>query len=129
MLAAEPGDWLLVAEGAGQEIVGYALGRRLIDEAHDAELVSLHVRNDAQGQGIGPKLMSAVAEHLHRQGCRTLVVWTLTANLLARDFYERLGGQLTGQREIELGDAAYFQEVAYGWPNIESIASMQRFDD
>lgn len=73
--------------------------------------------------------MAAVADHFRRQGCHSLVLWTLAANLPARSLYERLRGQPAGQRQIELGEATFFEEMAYGWPEIESLAYMQRFDE
>lgn len=129
LLAAETGDLLLVAVDPNGEVMGYALGRRLIDERYDCELAALHVRHDARGQGIGRASIAAVADHFRRQGCRSLVVWTLAANRPARSLYEGLGGQLNGQRQIELSEATFFEEVAYGWPQLESLAGMQRFDE
>ena len=64
-----PGVWLSVAR-AGDEAVGFALGRAV---AGEAELLLLAVRPDVQGRGVGKSLLnhffrdalSRGADHLH----------------------------------------------------------------
>ena len=51
------------------------------------------------------------------------MAWVAEKNT-SRQFYERLGGVLIGQRTAHLGEGSILlDEVAYGWPNIESLAS------
>jgi ribosomal protein S18 acetylase RimI-like enzyme len=117
-------DVLLVAENAAGDIVGYALGspgaRELL--SYDSELVSLHVCRSAQGQGIGCKLITAVAEVLKQAVCTSLIVWVLEDNP-ARSLYERLGGRLLGQKAWDGSEefAVSVHEVAYGWSNIDDL--------
>ena len=64
-----PGVWLSLAR-AGDEVVGFALGRFVVNEA---ELLLLAIKRDAQGRGIGQSLLdrfisiaaSRGAERLH----------------------------------------------------------------
>ena len=106
---------VLIAETETGQIVGVLRGRK-------ERLASLFVRGDYQRQGIGRRLIAAVAAHLMREGCTSLMLWTLAQNP-SRGLYERLGGQLIGEKAWG-GNAEYgvlVQEVAYGWPSIELL--------
>ena len=114
-----------VAVSETGEVVGYALGRLLDDTEwpYDGELVALHVRKTHQRQGIGSRLVAAIAGQLQRRGCTSLMLWTLEANRPARALYAQLGGDLIGEKEW--GGNEHFdvhvREVAYGWTNIEEL--------
>jgi hypothetical protein len=45
-----------------------------------------------------------------------MAVWVLALNP-AKKFYERLGGKVIGQKQIERGGQT-FTEVAYGWQSL-----------
>jgi GNAT superfamily N-acetyltransferase len=124
LLSSQPQDIVYVAEDAG-EIIGYVLGRAGPSEIapYDSELVALHIRRSHQHKGSGRRLVAAIAEQLRQRGCSSLMLWVLAANP-ARSFYERWGGQLIGERRINLGenDVAAI-EVAYGWPDIPSLCA------
>lgn len=122
-LASETDDVLYVAVNDADEVIGYALGRPITDRpAYDAELVALHVQRAYQGQGIGTQLIAIVAGALMEKGRASLMVWTLEKNP-ARTLYERLGGQLLGEKDWGGNDAfgVEVKEVAYGWVNIEHL--------
>jgi ribosomal protein S18 acetylase RimI-like enzyme len=124
LLSCEQHDILYVAETDAGEIVGYALGRpgQTQDVPYDGELLALHVRRPHQGQGIGRRLITAMAGRLRQAGSSSLMLWVLAGNP-SRLFYERLGGQLIGKRDICLGEGeAAVAEVAYGWPDIEGLS-------
>jgi ribosomal protein S18 acetylase RimI-like enzyme len=121
LLAAGTNAILLVAEAPGGEIAGNALGRPGPSDigAYDSELVALHVRRRHQRRGVGRALVAAMAARLRAQGCDSLMLWVLKENAPAQLFYERLGGQLIGERTIDLGEGDITPaEVAYGWPDI-----------
>jgi len=117
-----PDDILYVAENDNGEIAGYALGRPGLSNiaAYDSELVALHVRHLCQRRGIGRKLVTTMAQQLEQQGFCSLMLWVLAENP-SRLFYVRLGGQWIGEQTIKLGKDVTSVEVAYGWPNIESL--------
>jgi GNAT superfamily N-acetyltransferase len=103
-MADRPDDLLYVAETdaddcVGGEIVGYALARPGPTEiaGYESELMALHVHPSRYRQGIGRRLFAAVAGQLRRQGCTSMMLWTMEEN----------------------GTGA--AEVAYGWPAIESL--------
>ncbi len=120
-LIAAGKDILLVAETDGGAVVGYALGRRNEEKASpfDGELVAMHVARAYHRQGIGRKLLAAVAAGLARRRCRSLMLWVLAENS-ARAFYEKLGGEPIGEKHytVEGWDIA---EVAYGWRDIHAL--------
>ena len=124
LLSSESKDVLYVAEADTGEIVGYALGRpgQRDIPSYDSELVAVHVRLAYRRQGIGRRLISAVAARLKQEGCMSLMLWTLAQNP-SQALYERLGGQLIGEKAWG-GNEAYgvvVREVAYGWPSIELL--------
>lgn len=126
-IAAHPSDVLYVAETAGAEIVAYALARSGLSDIppYDSELVALHVRHLHQRQGIGRELVTSTAQELKQQRCCSLMLWVAEKNS-SRLFYERLGAVLIGERTVQLGEGDLtLTEVAYGWPDIESLASSQ----
>ena len=128
LLSAGPAVVLYVAETDAGEIVGYALGRPDPNEfpPYESELVALHVRKAYQHQGIGQRLIAAVATHLKQEGCASLMLWTLAQNP-SRGLYERLGGLWLAEKDWggneDFGVAV--QEVAYGWTSIESLATLE----
>ena len=117
-----PRDLLYVACVETGEIVGYALGRPGLTKIapYESELVAIHVCQPYQRQGIGRSLFAKVAEQLHKQGCTSLMLWVLRENP-ARLFYEKLGGELIGEQEIELEEGKKSVEVAYGWQEISQL--------
>jgi len=119
----EPERFLLVAEMEG-EIVGFSSGgpERSGDEVYRGEIYALYVSPAYQRRGIGRRLVGASARRLLQAGTGNLLVWVLSANP-SRQFYERLGGQLVREREIEIGGVS-LPEVGYGWADLEALASM-----
>ena len=120
LLLSELEDVLYVAETDAGEIVGYVLGRPGPSEIppYDSELVALHVRHSHQRRGIGRQLVATMAAQLKQRECASLMLWVLEKNP-SRLFYERMGAQLLDGRNVSVGGAV---EVAYGWPDIESLS-------
>jgi GNAT superfamily N-acetyltransferase len=130
-MAAKWKRWVLdtdahtfVADDAG-EICGYVHGGVLRDGVHvaaqgyDAEIHKVYVLSDAQGKGIGRKLMSVLAESLVRDGLMRPVVWALAENPWCR-FYERLGGKKVAEKMIEIGGAPLLDH-AFGWETMSPL--------
>lgn len=107
------GGWAFVAEWE-QRVVGFASGglsraRRDIS----GELYLLYVLRASQGRGVGRALFDACHYELARCGHRGLLVWVLAENP-ARGFYERLGGEPSGESSVTLAGTR-LREVAYLW--------------
>jgi len=118
----EPPMLLLVAEGAAGELVGFSAGGpcRATSLPHDAEVYAICVLRAAQQRGCGRRLMAALAAGLQARGFSSTSLWVLRENTNARAFYERLGGQIVGER-TEVDGEASFDEIAYGWARLESL--------
>jgi ribosomal protein S18 acetylase RimI-like enzyme len=114
-------DPLYVAVDDENRVLGYALGRTLTDEKFDCELQALHVLKDHQRQGYGTALMSAIARHYADAGCKSILLWTLKNNS-ARMMYEKLGGELVGEKTDTWEDGTQITEVAYGWSDIHNVS-------
>jgi ribosomal protein S18 acetylase RimI-like enzyme len=115
---------LFVAQAPSGELVGFAGGgaRRSSALPQDAEVYAMYVLRAAQKRGCGRRLMATLADALRARGFKSLCLWVLEENANARRFYERLGGLLIGEKTEAEGGYA-FNEVAYGWDDLESICS------
>ena len=84
----------------GDKVAGYAnYGRNRARTLHfDGEIYELYLRPEYQGLGFGRRLFSAARKDLMQSGLKSLVVWALSDNEPAVEFYRALGGRL-----VELG--------------------------
>ena len=107
-----------VAEADG-EIVGWALGGPNRDQAmiYAAELFTIYLLPGYERRGIGRMLMKAVARSLVSLGFESMIVWVLTDNRAAREFYEALGGVYVVRGAMDL-DGTDLPVVAYGWRDL-----------
>jgi len=116
-------ECLYVAEDH-EDIVGVGLG----GPAHApgaypiADVHLLYVLPDYQGQGIGRRLVAALARHLVQEGMESLWIRVLKVNTPARGFYEALGGRLLFEEQIE-DEGVTLDLVAYEWPDIRALFS------
>lgn len=115
---AEPDgtEFVYVAEDEGGRLIGIASGGPELsgDASYQGELYVLHVRPDAQGQGVGRALMRAVAERLADDGITTLLVWMLRENMPARRFYAAMGGQFVREQPA-MFEGIMLMDAGYGW--------------
>ncbi len=113
-----------VAEDESGQIVGFATGGPELnnDPIFRGELYAIYLLGPNQNQGIGTRLVEAISGELVKRGYSSMLVWALSANP-TRSFYEKLGGELVDQKEIEIG-GAYYTEVAYGWRDIRPLVDL-----
>ena len=64
------------------------------------QLVGMWVDPRARGLGVADALVEAVADHARSQGAETLVLWVTEINDRAKRFYQRMGFQPTGARQV-----------------------------
>jgi len=69
----------------------------------ETEIVSIGVSPDAQGMGIGTKLINAAFERLKQMGSDRVRVWTSDDNEQAKQFYQAKGFTVLGKRQHHSG--------------------------
>lgn len=98
--AAHQANWT----GAGPApLVGFVLARGAADEA---EILTIGVRPDWQGYGVGRRLMDHVLAHAHRERLQAVFLEVEETNRRARALYDRLGFTPVGDRPGYYGGSA-----------------------
>lgn len=110
-----------VAESEGH-VIGFVSATLLAEPKHGyhAELGALYIRPQWQRAGIGRRMMHKVARTLQSWNCADLVVWVLSDNRLARNFYEKLHGEFVLEQEFSWDDMD-LKEVGYGWKDLNVL--------
>jgi ribosomal protein S18 acetylase RimI-like enzyme len=100
----------------GNAVAGYAnYGRnRARSLYYDGEIYELYLRPEFQGLGFGRKLFSAARRDLGQSGLQSLVVWALSDNEQAVEFYRGLGGRAVARSSERFGTKV-LDKVAYAW--------------
>jgi ribosomal protein S18 acetylase RimI-like enzyme len=100
----------------GDTLAGYAnYGRnRARSLTYDGEIYELYLRPEFQGLGFGRRLFTAARRDLAQSGIRSLVVWALSDNEPAVEFYRALGGRPVARSCEKFGDKT-LDKVAYAW--------------
>jgi GNAT superfamily N-acetyltransferase len=120
--AGAPPD-ILLAEVTSGALVGCASGGSLRAPCpgFDAELHAIYLLREAQGRGLGRRLVTEWARRAVARGFHAAIARVLAANPACR-FYERLGAHPVKEGTLELGGQPY-PEVWYGWDDIRVIAN------
>lgn len=110
-----------VAESEGH-IIGFASGMLLPEPklGMRAELTAIYLRPSWQRSGIGRRLLQKVARTLQAQGADNLLVWVISGNAIARNFYEDLGATLLHEQAFTW-DGVDLKEVGYGWRDLSVL--------
>lgn len=108
----------------GQGVVGFGScgPQRSRLEGFGGEFYALYLYDYMQGQGIGRRLMAAMADALMSQGVTSACVWVLRENP-SRWFYERLGGTRLAEHTIPFAGTTLI-ETAYGWHDLAPLARL-----
>lgn len=88
----------------------------------DCELCAIYVKPDLKRMGIGSSLFKYVIQDQKKNNNKTMILWCLKENYNSRNFYEKMGGILFGENEIEKGGKKY-TEVGYKY----DIIKMQNY--
>jgi GNAT superfamily N-acetyltransferase len=124
----EPGHALFVAVApdaeAGTRSIGFISGgraRRALRHGSgpQGEVEMLYLLDDWREQGIGRRLMRAMAAHLAANACHSAFVWALAENP-ATHFYRHLGGHLVARERIPFAGVEV-EQSAFLWSPIESL--------
>jgi ribosomal protein S18 acetylase RimI-like enzyme len=110
-----------VAQNAKSELLAFGNCGAQRDGAVSfaGEVYTLYVLPDAQGQGLGRRVLLALFGRLVESGHASGLVWVVRANP-ARFFYERLGGHQVMHRPIPVGGEPV-PAIAYGWSDLKTM--------
>ena len=109
---------MYVAEDTERGVVGFAdFGepRENID-AYEGELYAIYLLPEFQRIGIGGRLFNLGMEFFIGGGKHSMYLLALEASPY-RSFYEELGGQVIGRKQIEI-EGVMFDELVYGWGSL-----------
>lgn len=107
------------------DVVGFSCGNRLAPPKHgyDAELAAVYLRREFQRAGLGRQLVGAVAEAQREVGATGLITWVIAGNKPAREFYQRLGGELIVEQPFNW-DGMDLVEAGYGWRDLAALTAL-----
>lgn len=102
----------------GDKVAGYTnYGRnRARSLQFEGEIYELYLRPEFQGLGFGRRLFSAARRDLMQSGLRSMVIWALSDNEPAVEFYRTLGGRMVARSSEQFG-AKSLDKVAFAWAN------------
>ncbi len=108
------GESVTVLEVAGK-IVGYATyGPARHGGKHEGEIYELYISPIHQGLGFGELLFESCRYELDQRSLNGLILWALTDNTSAVDFYWRRGGRPIASTIDRIGRAR-LEKVALAW--------------
>jgi GNAT superfamily N-acetyltransferase len=110
-----------VATDHSETVIGFIHGgpEREGGSECGGEIYAIYVLEAFQRRAVGRRLTATLAQKLVDAGLLSLLVWVLEKNHF-RAFYEALGGQLLGQKQITV-EGGPSVEVAYGWRNAQVL--------
>ena len=102
--------------GFGDKVAGYAnFGRnRARSLFYDGEIYELYLRPEYQGLGFGRRLFTSARRDLVQSGMKSMVVWALSDNEPAVEFYRALGDKPVARSSERFGDKS-LDKVAFAW--------------
>jgi ribosomal protein S18 acetylase RimI-like enzyme len=100
----------------GDKIAGYAnYGRNRARSLHfEGEIYELYLRPEFQGLGFGRRLFTFAKRDLLQSGLRSMVIWALSDNEPAVEFYRDLGGRMVARSSERFGVKS-LDKVAFAW--------------
>ena len=109
--------FVILAE-LGGDLAGFACVFTDQDPTYGAFLDNLHVVPQRTGQGIGRRLLGAVAERLRADDRRGgLYLWVIEQNLRARKFYSKAGALEVECVALSMPDGSRQNEMRCYWPD------------
>jgi ribosomal protein S18 acetylase RimI-like enzyme len=122
ILAVETGmNWVAVHDSSG-EIAGFCDAGRSREPGalpEQGELYAIYVLEAHKRSGCGRRLVQTAMQALYRASYTSMSVHVLRDNVAARRFYEKTGGQLTGDAVCTI-DGQSYAEVSYLYALAES---------
>ena len=124
VLTAAPNTTSTFVAEIGGRVVGFASGMQKPEAklGFDCELTGIYLVRDAQGAGIGRRLLGAVAAAQRSHGATAMIAWVIAANKAARAFYEALGGELVVEQPFTW-DGMDLVEAGYGFRDLAALVA------
>lgn len=94
-----PGDLLVAIGEPDERILGVARTTPVVDAT--GHLASLYVLPQAQGMGVGRRLVDMAVAHLGAAGARSATLWVFTGNAPSLAFYRHLGWEPDGEERTQ----------------------------
>lgn len=109
---------MYVAEVAGRGVVGFAdFGEpREPVGAYEGELYAIYLVSEFQRRGIGERLFKLGVDYFIGGGKESMYLLTLEVSPY-RYFYEKMGGQIIGKKQVEI-EGIMYDELVYGWNSL-----------
>jgi GNAT superfamily N-acetyltransferase len=103
-------------------IVGFGSAAPARDSllATDGEVTAIYLLEEHKRRGIGRALFGKLMAALRERGCISAGLWVLDTNVIARRFYEAMGGR-EGPSKVDARPDATLHEVAYRWDDIGAV--------
>ena len=122
--SGSPNVTVLVADDGG-EVVAFAASNRRDPPKLDfgAELSAIYVRADRKRQGLGRRLVAAVAAAERSKGADGLVVFVIAGNRGARAFLRESRGRRSCSSSRSSGTGCPLVEAAYGWRDLARLVA------
>ena len=76
----------------------------------------LYLLPEFQWLGVGRRLFTAARRDLMQSGLKSMVVWALSDNAPATEFYRTLGGRMVARSSEKFGPKS-LDKVAFAWTN------------
>jgi GNAT superfamily N-acetyltransferase len=100
------------------DLAGFACVFPDYDATYGSFLDNLHVAPERKGQGIGRRLLAAVAERLLADETRGgLYLWVIEKNVRARQFYSKAGAREVERVTLPMPDGSRQNEMRCYWPD------------
>ena len=100
----------LIVERDG-EIAGFSQSELVGQQSNTGHLLWLHVHPDHRGDGTGVRLLVRTREALLEAGADGIRCFVLADNEGGNQFYREHGFERAGQREVEIGDETFTENV------------------
>src|ERR1700727_387019 len=82
----------------------------------EGEIYELYLRPEFQGLGFGRRLFTSARRDLLQSGLKSMVIWALSDNETATEFYRALGGRMVARSSEKFGPKS-LDKVAFAWTN------------
>ena len=109
---------MYAAEVPQRGIVGFAdFGEAREDmDGYEGELYAIYLLPEFQRKGIGERLFNLGVGFLKGGGKDSMYLLALAVSPY-RSFYEKMGGQIVGRKQVEI-EGRLYDELVYGWADL-----------